>query len=448
MSLRIRLIASIVIVLLVSLCVGGAVAGWHAIRSVRTEMQAALAVSAQTIRNGLDGLPDARDPVAELGRLVRTFDGDRHIRAVLRDAAGRLRAASVPAKLAPNVPPWFITFLAPTLAPLGLDVGAGSAIMVEPDPRNEIGEVWTQLQDDLVAVGLSCGLNIVLVGIVVGRALRPLDRLSGALASLGSGEYAVRVEHAGPPELVRLAQGFNALAERLDAAWARNQRLNDQLLILQEEERTDLARDLHDEVGPFLFAVNLDAAAIEQATAGGRIGEVGERTRAIREAVGHMQRHVRAMLHRLRPANPVEAGLTPALGALVTFWRARQPEIDFTLDVSVDEGGLSDPVMAAIYRLVQEGLNNAVRHGAARQIQVVVEAGESGAGETGEVIVRVADDGTGLSASSDTSGGLGFTGMRERAEGLGGTLHVGAGKDGAGLVVAARLPCAVAMEAA
>jgi two-component system sensor histidine kinase UhpB len=170
---------------------------------------------------------------------------------------------------------------------------------------------------------------------------------------------------------------------------------------------------------------------------------VPERTRAIREAVGHMQRHVRAMLHRLRPANPVEAGLTPALGALIAFWRARQPQIDFALEVSVDENGLSDPVMAAIYRLVQEGLNNAIRHGAAHQIQVVVEAGEGG-----EVIVRVVDDGTGLAASSDKSGGLGFTGMRERVEGLGGTLHVGAGNDGAGLVVAARLPCAVEMEEA
>lgn len=441
MSLHIRLIASIVIVLLVSFCVGGAAAGWHAIRSVRTEVQAALAGGARALRNGLDELPQARDREDELAPLVRTFDGDRHIRAMLLDAAGRLRAASTPALLARPVPAWFVSILSPSLAPLRFDTGSDSAITLEPDPRNEIAEVWIQMQDDLVAVGLSCALNVVLVSIVVGRALRPLDRLSAALASLGSGEYAVRVAQTGPPELARLAQGFNAMAERLDAAQARNQRLNDQLLTLQEEERTELARDLHDEVGPFLFAVNLDVAAIEQATTAGRIGEVPERTRAIREAVGHMQRHVRAMLHRLRPANPVEAGLTPALSALISFWRARQPQIDFALHVSMDESDLSDPVMGAIYRLVQEGLNNAVRHGSAHRIQVVIEAGE-----TGQVIVRVVDDGTGLMESSATSGGLGFTGMRERVEGLGGTLHVGAGNNGVGLVVTARLPCAIEME--
>jgi two-component system sensor histidine kinase UhpB len=271
--------------------------------------------------------------------------------------------------------------------------------------------------------------------------LRPLNRLSAALTSVGSGEYAVRVEHAGPPELARLARVFNAMVQRLDTAQARNLRLNEQLLTLQEEERTDLARDLHDEVGPFLFAVSLDAAAIEQAATSGRIAEVPERAHAIREAVGHMQRHVRAMLHRLRPISPVEGGLAPALDDLVTFWRARQPTIDYALDVSFDEDGVGDPAMTAIYRVVQEGLNNAVRHGQPRRIEIVVQAGE-----TDEIIVRVADDGIGL-AASDTPG-FGFTGMRERVEGLGGTLHVCPGDDGKGLVVTARLPCAVAGVAA
>jgi two-component system, NarL family, sensor histidine kinase UhpB len=251
----------------------------------------------------------------------------------------------------------------------------------------------------------------------------------------------VRVEHAGPPEVVRLAQGFNAMVERLDAAQVRNLRLNEQLLTLQEEERADLARDLHDEIGPFLFAVNLDAASIERAATSGRLADVSERAHAIREAVEHMQRHVRAMLHRLRPASPVEAGLAPALDNLVAFWRARQPKIDFDLDMSIDEGRLGDPTIAAIYRLVQEGLNNAVRHGSPQRIEIFV-----GSKEIDEVIVCVADNGAGLAASNVP--GLGFTGMRERVQGLGGTMHVGANRDGKGLVVAARLPCPAAREAA
>jgi two-component system sensor histidine kinase UhpB len=441
MSLRVRLIASIVFVLLVSLCVGGAAAGWHAVRSVRTEMQAALSVGAQTIRNGIDGSTEVRNPENERERLVRAFDGDRHVRAALRDVAGQVQIASTVPRLAPHVPAWFVALLSPSLQPVRFDLGVGSAITLEPDPYNEIGEVWTQLWDDLVAIGLSCGLSIVLVSFVVARALRPLDRLWTAFASVGSEQYAVRVDYSGPPELARLAQGFNAMAERLDAVQLRNLRLNEQLLTLQEEERMDLARDLHDDVGPFLFAVNLDAAAIERDVASGRTAEVPGRSRAIREAVEHMQRHVRAMLHRLRPPSPVEAGLAAALGNLVAFWRARQAEIDFALDLSVDEERLDDPTMAAIYRLVQEGLSNAVRHGHPHRIEIVV-----GAVRSGEVVVRVADNGTGLTAWNVP--GLGVTGMRERVEGLGGTLHVGGREDGKGFVVTARLPCAAAMEVA
>lgn len=439
MSLRARLITSIVVVLLVSLCVGGAVAGWHAVRSVRAEMQAALAVGVQTLRNGIDDLPGPRDRAAELGRLVRMFDGDRHLQAELTDSTGRPDTTSSPATLAQKVPAWFVSLLAPSIAPVHLDAGAGSVITVATDPRNEIGEVWTQLQDDLVAVGLCCGLSLVLVTLVVGRALRPLDRLSAALASFGSGEYTVQVEQAGPPELVRLGSGFNAMAERLGEARARNIRLNDQLLTLQEEERTDLARDLHDEVGPFLFAVHLDAASIEQAAASGQTGEIPERAEAIREAVAHMQRHVRAMLHRLRPTSPVEVGLAPALGNLVAFWRARQPAIEFTLAVSIDDDTVGEPTLAAIYRLVQEGLNNSVRHGRPRRIEVIVETSP-----IGDICVRVTDDGTGLAAFAEP--GLGLTGMQERVRALGGTLSVSAGRNG--FVVAAKLPSSTMMEEA
>ena len=426
------------IVLLVSLAFCGAVASWHAVRSVRTEMQAAVAVGAQTLRNGIDGLPQAGDPANEIERLVRAFDGDRHARATWYDADGRPRIVSKLRKVTSDPPAWFVALLAPSRSSVRLDVGGGDAITIEPDPRNEIGEVWTQFQDDLVATGLCCALSSFLVCMVVGWAFRPIERLSATFALVGAGEFAVRMEPAGPPELRRLAEGFNAMAQRLDAAQARNVRLNEQLLSLQEEERRDLARDLHDEVGPLLFAVNLDAASIEQAANGG--GEVAERARSIREAVQHMQRHVRAMLHRLRQASPVEAGLAPALAHLVAFWRVRQPDIDFALAIAVDEDRLGDPTMAAIYRLIQEALNNAIRHGRPHRIEIAVEASESG-----QVRVRVADNGDGLVTLKQP--GLGLKGMRERVEGLGGTLDVCADTTGKGLVVTARLPYA-AMEVA
>lgn len=462
MSLRARLTASLVLVLVLSLCAGGAVAGWHALRSVRAEMQAAMEVGAQTLGNGLHEMP-AGAPGAALVHLVHAFDGDRHVQAVLLDAAGRERAASrLPPPAAP-VPGWFVGLLSPPLGAASFAAGGGT-IVLRPYPPNEVGEVWTQLKDDCVAVGLFCGLSLLLTSLVAGHALRPLARLSLAIRAVGSGDYGVRVQAAGPPELARLAHGVNAMAARLQAAQARNARLQDQLLALQDEERADLARDLHDEIGSFLFAVHLDVAAVEQATRAGRPDEAIERAGAIRDAVAHMQAHVRAMLKRLRPANPVEVGLAPALGNLVAFWRARRPGIDFALQVAAAGDGLAAATLAAAYRLVQESLSNAIRHGDPSRVEVGIEVGggtadDGAAGDGTMLVVQVRDDGVGLGASGgrgagireaatrpEAESGLGLTGMRERIEALGGTLHVAAGRHGRGLAVTARLPCAPALE--
>ena len=437
MSLRTRLIASIILVLLVSLGAGCASAGWNAARSVRTEMQAALAVGEQTVRHGLEDLPGSRDASADLGRLVQAFDGDRHVRAALLDAAGHVLAISALPRPAQPAPGWFVRLVAPALPRERLPAGteAGSRVVVlEAEPLNEAGEVWTQLRDSLAILALSCVLSAVLVSLVVSRALQPLQRVSAAFAAVGAGEYAVRLPQAGPLELAGLTQGFNAMAARLSLAKAQNRRLHEQLVTLQEEERADLARDLHDEVGPFLFTAALDAAAIGQAAAAGQHAAIPERALAIREAVGHMQRHVRAMLKRLRLASPVEVGLAPALGNIVAFWQAHRPTTAFALEVSADEDGLDEATKAVIYRVAQEGLSNAVRHGHPGRIEVAVTPGEHGG-----VVVRVSDDGIGMADAAEP--GFGLAGMRERVAALGGFLQVANTPGGTGFAVTARLPC-------
>ncbi len=437
MSLRTRLIASIIFVLLVSLGAGCASAGWNAARSVRIEMQAALAVGEQAVRHGLEDLPGSRDASADLSRLVQAFDGDRHVRAALLDAAGHALVVSALPRPAQPAPGWLVHLVAPDLPPERLPVGteAGSQVVVlEAEPLNEAGEVWTQLRDSMAVLALSCVLSAVLVSLVVSRALQPLHRVSTALAAVGSGEYAVRLPQAGASELAGLTQGFNAMAARLSLAEAQNRRLHEQLVTLQEEERADLARDLHDEVGPFLFTAALDAAAVEQAAAAGQHAAIPERAQAIREAVGHMQRHVRAMLKRLRLASPVEVGLAPALGNIVAFWQAHRPTIAFALEVSADEDELDEATKAVIYRVAQEGLSNAVRHGRPGRIEVTVMPGEDGS-----VVVRVSDDGIGMTDATEP--GFGLAGMRERVAALGGSLHVAGTPGGTGLTVTARLPC-------
>src|SRR5277367_6792411 len=107
MPLRVRLIALIGSVLLVSLACGSVLVAWRAAHSVRTELRAALDVGTKTIRNGLDELAARDDRARELRRLVATFNGNRHVRGTLLDARDQPLAVSsllVPTDPAPR---WF-----------------------------------------------------------------------------------------------------------------------------------------------------------------------------------------------------------------------------------------------------------------------------------------------------------------------------------------------------
>src|SRR5262249_50704995 len=152
--------------------------------------------------------------------------------------------------------------------------------------------------------------SILVLGLVywiLQRGLRPLNELGEAFVRIGAGDYTARVAESGSTELLHLAGSFNQMASRLSKMKVQNDRLNEQLASVQEEERADIARELHDEIGPFLFAVSLDVSAMQR-VAKGSAGELASRIDAVRDAITHMQRHLRSILGRLRPTVLLDLG--------------------------------------------------------------------------------------------------------------------------------------------
>lgn len=436
MTLRARLIALMAAVLLASVLLGGMLAWWHAAQSARTEMQAALLSGEHRVRDSLANLPEVADREGDLRRLIATFNGDRHVRATLLDAHGANVAHSTLSTSANPTPDWFYELLGvrPTsnLVPISRDIAAEHAIALATDPHNEVTEVWTEFRDGLLSIVVFCVLSFALIYWMAGRSLKPLETLAGGFRKIGTGDYRTRITTRGPPEIETLAAAFNLMAERLGALEERNERLHSQLLTIQEEERRDLARDLHDDVGPFLFAVNVDVASIVRLADERGDAETLERGRSIREAVNHMQKHVKSILGRLRPTGVVDIGLAQAVANLGVFWRRRHPEIAIEFDMG--DVSFGDAADATLYRLIQESLTNAIRHGRPRNIRVSIKAEVDGA-----IVLQVSDDGVGLDASSERSG-FGVAGMRERIDALGGSLRVRNHEAGRGVSVTARLP--------
>ena len=442
MPLRARLIALVGLVLLASLACGSALIAWHAAASVRTELRAALDVGTRTIRNGFDDLSRSSDRAADLRHLIATFNGNRHVRAALVDAQDQPLAVSRLFEPTVTVPDWFRRIIAGSPGAVRLPVPeTPAAIILQAEPVNELGEVWGESRDAVLVLSIFAVLSALLICTSVGRALRPLEQLSAAFARIGEGDYHGTLPQQGPPELARLATGFNRMAERLAMVAAQNRRLNERLLTLQAEERTDLARDLHDEVGPMLFAVDMTAATIERLVETGRTTDITTHARSIHDAVARMQRHVRALLERLRPLHAV--GLESSIGRLVAFWQARRPEVAFSVTVSVEEDSIGDDVKETIYRVIQEGMSNAIRHGSPTRVQVVAADVEIG------IRVSVSDDGVGMPLNGFAAPGaqrFGLVGMRERVMAMAGSLAIQPGPSGKGLMLVALLPSAVSPQ--
>jgi two-component system sensor histidine kinase UhpB len=423
-------------ILLVSLAGGGALIAWHAAGRVQTELRAALSVGVSTVENGLKELSTADDRTAELHRLIATFDGNRHVRATLLDASGSTTVGSSLSVPDQKVPAWFVHLIGNSTEPLRIPAEFHSAIVLEPDPANELDEVWAESRDTMLVLAGFAVLSALLISVVVGRALRSLEALSTAFATVGNGDCHNPLSPRGAPEFKRLAVAFNRMSERLDAAAAQNQRLNERLLTLQSEERAELARNLHDDVGPLLFAVEMTAATMEHLAAAGHVGDIQAHTRAIHDAVAQMQRHVRDILGRLRPISAT--GLQNAIGRLVSFWQRRRPDIGFNLTMAIEEDLLEEDAKETIYRVVQEGLSNAIRHAEPARIDVAIAHDHADG-----VRVVLTDDGIGLTSNhrdSRSPARLGLIGMRERVMAMAGSLSVAPGRDAKGLTLIVSLP--------
>ncbi|GGD36304.1 sensor histidine kinase [Aureimonas glaciei] len=423
MSLRGRIAATIAIATLVMLIVGGAMSVFHAQRRIAAEMDAAGTVAGNALTRLIAELPASPRPQHDLEGLVRTFNGDRHVRILLVDAFGRVRLQSSLAMPSLRLPPALERFLAPPqrtrLVPLPSAAAPVVAAMLVVAPINEIAEVWSELTTNLVLLAVFVALSFGLVFAIVGRALAPLGELVSAFHRIGKGDYAVALAPRGPPELAALSRSCNDMAARLQEMDRRNRRLSEQLMRLQDEERAGLARDLHDDVGPFLFAIDVDAGGIvSRAGADGEDdrGEILERAEAIRRAAQHARQEVRRILGRLRPGLLSGIGLKGTLDHLVADCLGRHPGTAFRLDVT--EADLGAETEALLFRVVREAVNNALRHGRPTAIGIRIQP------QAGRVSFRVTDDGGGW-PTTGTAGGYGLIGMRERVEAAGGVLTLG-----------------------
>lgn len=249
----------------------------------------------------------------------------------------------------------------------------------------------------------------------------------------------IRVEGSARPVrdgngAVMLAVGvFDDVTERV-AAEARQRDLQssataETLLQMHDKERRQVAMDLHDEVGQLLTAISLQVAALEAGGGGDRTSGL-----AAQNLVAQAVRAVRQMALDLCPP------MLPSLGlpATVRWLIGRlQPPTGCSVELRDDIGGarFAAGLELAAYRIAQEALTNALRHAGATRIEVTLRSADN------QLLVEVRDNGHGFAPAveADKADSFGLLSMRQRAEALGGALHIGPDSD-TGTLVAATLP--------
>ncbi|CAB4869655.1 unannotated protein [freshwater metagenome] len=255
-------------------------------------------------------------------------------------------------------------------------------------------------------------LTAVLVnGFVLRRRFEPLERMIDTMEKVASDPRTrPTLPDARTDEIVRLYESFERMLDRLDEERARTAAA---VLRAQEEERTRIARDLHDEANQALTAVLLRLQATAQNAPDALRDELLETQAVADQAIRELLRLAR----ELRPAALDDLGLAAALRSKASDF-ARQSGTRMNVDIDAHAADtLSAERQIVVYRVVQESLSNVAQHAGAANVVVRLQR------EEGAVVVEITDDGAGFSGE-DAAGRHGLLGMRERAVLAGGRLEI------------------------
>ena len=267
-------------------------------------------------------------------------------------------------------------------------------------------------------------LIVVLLGMLIGfifscRWVRWFDRIKSVLNSWAEGKFSEKIavsDIGGVTEWEELGDQLNAMSRQLEKV------IETQNDLAASEERNKLARELHDSIKQQVFAINMNLGAAkalqtkDPEKASERIRLASQMTRDTLLELDHM-------IGTMRPLNLNDSDMLDDLEKMLENFKSSSG-IKILTDVS-DVTKISDQdTAAAIYRIIQEGVSNIIRHSEAEKAEVKLDVNEVG------IDLLIKDNGKGFDLSEKTKKGVGLNSMRERAEALNGTFVVQSNENG------------------
>ena len=411
-------------------------------RSVREETEAANRVATHLLGYFVNTYAQTSTPVVleQLERLGRIRSNE----ITLRDDAGNEVYHSPPAtyKQGRDAPGWYSALVSPPPMKSAMRF-YDSTLTIEANASRAVLDGW----DDTVTL-LEFGafvfvLGNLLVFWLVRRSTQPFRVIEHGLADVERGAFHTRLPPLAGAEAGQIALAFNRMAAaiednlnaRAEAADARlrleqSRELADVVQARIEEERANIARELHDETGQNLTAIRSLALSLAR-----RDGDDATRqtSQLIADTAAKLYAAMHDLIPRLRPLTLDTFELAEAVAERVAEWRRLHPDIAFALDIGALPEHLGESYTLAAYRILQEAVTNALRHADARSIAIRIGS------DSRILALDIVDDGRGLPQDWQRPGHFGVRGMRERARALGGEVEV-ANRPQGGTRVEARFP--------
>ncbi|HWE20221.1 MAG TPA: ATP-binding protein [Hyphomicrobiaceae bacterium] len=445
-SVRWQLLASFVLINLVTGSAAGVIVIYNAREATAVEVAASMEVAEQVVRRTADQL--AREPsnipeslsVHALEILPLRLRHLRHVRISIADASGRpvsVQPADVDGAHGRHaaVPRWFGALIRfddlSREVPVILGGRHIGTVLVTSQPADEIAEVWQDVSEIAVVVLIANFIVVGLFFVALGRVLNPLTSLATGLRELEQGRFRHRLPRPRVREFADIVDRFNALAGALEAARTDNARLNRRLVTVQDDERREIATELHDELGACLFGLRANVLSVQRLAESlppGSADLMRKRAETLVEVSERIQTTNRRILRRIRPMALGNAALADVIADLVADFERNDPDHTFKLDIGSLRRGYGDCIDLTVYRCVQEGLTNAMRHAEAEIVAIGLEelttpAADADAGSASvQVRLSVSDDGCGFVPGA--ASGLGLTGMERRVRALGGAFAI------------------------
>jgi len=415
MSLKLRLILIVNFLLFVAIFIGFFSVVFTSKNAVRSEIESSIKLAEFSIKTGIQKNPDLylfQDNLLGL----KDLDLIRHLSIQLLDSDGNIIDENKNSNTEVHIPMWFqntldiyskdLEILDFPLMQYGDQIGA---VKVIPNPIYEYDEIWQQFKNGLIIAMLFFVFVNFSIFFLFGKIISPINLLIQGFRNLEQGKYKNNKENFGISELDILRVKLNQLTVKLKKNDERIHELNQKLISIQEQEKKEISRDLHDEIGQSLAAIQVQAAAIKTSR------KANAQADLIISTTKDLMHQTRNLIKRLSLSIIDDLGIEDALIDLIKNWSRRTPCKNINVNVDLPDSKIfKSQLNETVYRLTQEALTNMSKHSRPNEVLISVQRNGN--------VIHLCFMNNGLLKRTKKTSGIGILGMQERVKNLSGSF--------------------------